>query len=304
MVRLFLTTILLLSSVYSYAETYKWVDEKGVMHFSDRPPASKKHQEEQEINISKNSSIVKKLIGTWLSAPLKSKNYSISEGEITWMINDDGTMIWLDTNGSQFPAEYSIKPENSLYHIDIKSGSNIIRTSFKFIDEQTMLVAMKKGWSTKDTKRLNLTEPNVSQITLKKVDSHGMKLDRITSFNVASKSRLPKSKNNIRKETKSKEDEEFEIEKVWNTFTNKLANKDIEGALEYIHDSKKAKYKIIFLKMKDNLSKEHSKKEELEINYIEDNYASADNIVMEGDVAFSYPVVLMKTHAGWKIYQL
>ena len=177
-------------AAYSYAEIYKWSDEKGILHFSDMPPASNSNQEEQQnINTNTKAPILKKIVGTWISARFKSNNESIKAGEIAWIICDDGTMIWLDRDGRKYTAEYSVESDNSLYNIDINYGAKIVRTSFKFIDEQTMLVAMKKDWSAKDGERLILTDPKVNQITLKKIDNGGEIFNSLDNIPVSNQAR-------------------------------------------------------------------------------------------------------------------
>lgn len=100
----------------------------------------------------------------------------------------------------------------------------------------------------------------------------------------------------------SSTDKEVEkIKKVWTSFVERLSMKDIDGALEYIVEERRGNYREAFTFMKDKISKEMSKKEEIQINEIDGNMATGENIVKEDGGIYSYPVIFIKEKGQWKI---
>jgi hypothetical protein len=99
----------------------------------------------------------------------------------------------------------------------------------------------------------------------------------------------------------SKDTEVDKIKKVWISFVKKLSAKDIEGALEYVVEERKERFREAFNAIKDRLPKEFLKKEEIQINEINGNMATGENIVRENGGVYSYPVIFIKERGQWKI---
>ena len=92
-----------------------------------------------------------------------------------------------------------------------------------------------------------------------------------------------------------------EIKKVWASFVEKLSMKNIDGALEYIVEERRENYREAFTLMKDRIAEEMSKKEEIQINEVDENIATGENIVRENGGVYSYPVTFIKEKGQWKI---
>ena len=99
----------------------------------------------------------------------------------------------------------------------------------------------------------------------------------------------------------SKDTEADKIKKVWTSFVKKLSARDIEGALEYVVEERKERYREAFSAIKDRLPKEFLKKEETQINEIDGNMATGENIVRENGGVYSYPIIFIKERGQWKI---
>ena len=99
----------------------------------------------------------------------------------------------------------------------------------------------------------------------------------------------------------SKDTEAEKIKKVWASFVKKLSAKDVEGALEYVVEDRKEQYKEAFNAIKDRLPKEFLKKEDIQINDVDGNMATGENIVKESGGIYSYPVIFIKERGQWKI---
>lgn len=100
----------------------------------------------------------------------------------------------------------------------------------------------------------------------------------------------------------SSEDKEIDkIKKVWTSFVKKLSAKDIDGAIEYVVKERKEIYREAFNAIKDRLPKEFLKKEEIQINEINGNMATGENIVRENGGVYSYPIIFIKERGQWKI---
>lgn len=99
----------------------------------------------------------------------------------------------------------------------------------------------------------------------------------------------------------SKDKEVEKIKKVWTSFVERLSMKDIDGALEYIVEDRRGNYREAFTFMKDKIAEEMSKKEEIQINEVDENMAKGENIVRENGGVYSYPVIFIKERGQWKI---
>lgn len=99
----------------------------------------------------------------------------------------------------------------------------------------------------------------------------------------------------------SKDKEANKIKKVWISFTKKMSMKDIEGALEYIVEERRESYREAFSMFKDKLSEKMSKKDEIQVNEVNENIATGENIVKENGGVYSYPVIFIKERGQWRI---
>ena len=81
-----------------------------------------------------------------------------------------------------------------------------------------------------------------------------------------------------------------------------MINKDIEGALEFIVEQKRNKYKEAFNLLKDKLPDIFSKEEEFVIKNIDGSIALAEHTAKEKGKKYSYEVQFIKDKNGkWKI---
>lgn len=95
------------------------------------------------------------------------------------------------------------------------------------------------------------------------------------------------------------------IQNKWTDMTNALTSGNIDRSLIHFVDGQNSKYKEVFEKLKGQLSAIFKSEEEFSLVYASDNRIEYENIVVEGDKAYSYPVIFVKDVDGlWKINQL
>jgi fibronectin type 3 domain-containing protein len=94
------------------------------------------------------------------------------------------------------------------------------------------------------------------------------------------------------------------IQNKWQEMTNALTSGNIDQALTHFVDGQNSKYKEIFWKLKSQLSAIFKSDEEFSLVYASDNRIEYESIVVEGDKAYSYPVIFVKDVDGlWKLSQ-
>ncbi len=100
----------------------------------------------------------------------------------------------------------------------------------------------------------------------------------------------------------SQEKDASEIRKVWTSFVNKLSNKDIDAAIEYVTEEQREDLREAFNFMIDKLLEAFSKREAIKINEIDEYVAKGENVVYEEGGVYSYQIIFIKDDKGeWKI---
>ena len=98
------------------------------------------------------------------------------------------------------------------------------------------------------------------------------------------------------------EEESSEIRRVWLSFVNRLSNKYIDAALEYVTEEQREDLREAFYFMIDKLPETFSKREAIKINEIDEYHAKGENVVYEESGVYSYQVIFIKDDKGeWKI---
>jgi hypothetical protein len=102
----------------------------------------------------------------------------------------------------------------------------------------------------------------------------------------------------------SQEEMDTLLQGKWEDMRGALINGDIDAALRYFEGGQESKYKRALEKLRDRFSEIFSGNEEL--NYVSafENRIEYENLVIEEDKAFSYPVIFILDENGlWKIRQ-
>lgn len=90
----------------------------------------------------------------------------------------------------------------------------------------------------------------------------------------------------------------------WTDMQNALVNGDINAALRNFDGGQESKYKRALEKLKDKFAEIFTADERLDFVSAYGNRIEYENIVVEGDKAFSYPIVFVRDENGlWKIRQ-
>ncbi len=135
-----ISSVLIISTTSSHAEIYKWVDAKGVTHYSAHPPVKKKVQvkpkniedeiksaagkyrppkESQKTSMTTNTPQSKannkaKSTGTDLSPPDKKLvEYCKSQRKNLEGLKNNFRNVWVDTNGIKTPLNQQQRQEKA-----------------------------------------------------------------------------------------------------------------------------------------------------------------------------------------------
>lgn len=102
----------------------------------------------------------------------------------------------------------------------------------------------------------------------------------------------------------SKEQMDALLKGKWEGMKGSLVSGKIDGALKNFIGGQNSKYKEVFEALKDQLPAIFSAQEEFSFVSAYENRIEYENIVVEGDKAYSYPVIFIRDVDGlWKIKQ-
>ena len=94
------------------------------------------------------------------------------------------------------------------------------------------------------------------------------------------------------------------LKSKWDGMKGFLINGKIDSALKNFIGAQNSKYKEVFEALKDQLPAIFSAQEEFSFVSAYENRIEYENIVVEGDKAYSYPVIFIRDVDGlWKIKQ-